>query len=218
MVSAKPCLFSFVCSILLLLSMQCTVKALRFAKRSVWAPSTACHVNFFGQQRMFCSQSIPGTEIKKQKTKSTHQETSNQPAQGIDEIKKARVTKLEQLKELGTNPFAYSFDQTHKAADLHILCKDLPDGQEDTSLKVSICGRIMVRRVFGKLAFFQLQDDTGLIQLYLEKGHLPGDSFDHLKNLTDAGDIIGVKGTMKRTDKVQAILISDFVTWAAVKN
>jgi len=36
-------------------------------------------------------------------------------------------------------------------------------------LEVAIAGRILVRRVFGKLAFFSLQDETGTIQLYLDK-------------------------------------------------
>ena len=57
-----------------------------------------------------------------------------------------------------------------------------------------------MRRVFGKLAFYELQDDTGSIQLYLEAGRL-GDSFKTIKDWTDAGDIIGVTGTVKRTDK-----------------
>ena len=54
--------------------------------------------------------------------------------------------------------------------------------------------------MFGKLAFFELQDDSGSIQLYLEAGRL-GDEFKTIKEWTDAGDIIGVTGTIKRTDK-----------------
>jgi hypothetical protein len=123
-------------------------------------------------------------------------------AQGIEEIKKARITKLDQLHAQGMNPFAYTYNQTHKAAELQALCANIPNGEEDADLEVSVCGRVMLRRVFGKLAFFTLQDDTGTVQLYLDKGRLGGDSFDSIKNLTDSGDIIGVKGTMKRTDKV----------------
>ena len=54
--------------------------------------------------------------------------------------------------------------------------------------------------MFGKLAFFELQDDSGSIQLYLEAGRL-GAEFKTIKEWTDAGDIIGVTGTIKRTDK-----------------
>ena len=122
--------------------------------------------------------------------------------QGIEELRKVRVAKMEAFKAKGINPFAYTFDQTHKAAELQVAYADIPNGEEREDVEVSVSGRIMLRRVFGKLAFFQLQDDTGSIQLYLDKAKLPGDSFEDIKTLTDAGDIIGVKGTLKRTDKV----------------
>jgi len=84
---------------------------------------------------------------------------------------------------------------------------DLASGEE-VDLEVAIAGRIMARRVFGKLAFFTLQDETGTIQLYLDKNRIQesmadidADAFNHLKQLTDAGDILGVKGTIKRTEK-----------------
>eukprot|EP01035_Chromulina_nebulosa_P019981 gene19981-25951_t len=84
------------------------------------------------------------------------------------------------MKELGVNPFAYEYNVTHKTSDLQKSFVSLPNGQEDSSITVSIAGRIISRRVFGKLAFFELQDDT---------------------EFTDVGDIIGVTGTLKRTDK-----------------
>ncbi len=43
---------------------------------------------------------------------------------------------------------------------------------EDEAADVAVAGRIMARRVFGKLAFFTLQDNTGVIQLYIDKGRL----------------------------------------------
>jgi lysyl-tRNA synthetase class 2 len=74
--------------------------------------------------------------------------------------------------------------------------------------EVAIAGRILARRVFGKLAFFSLQDETGTIQLYLDKktiqatmADVDAQAFNHLKQLTDVGDILGVKGTIKRTEK-----------------
>jgi len=48
--------------------------------------------------------------------------------------------------------------------------------------------------------FFALSDESGSIQLYLDKGRL-GDSFKEIKGWTDGGDIIGVRGTVKRTEK-----------------
>ncbi len=124
-----------------------------------------------------------------------------------DEIRATRLEKVEQLKSLGINPYAYRWEITHHAAQLQEKFADLLAGEE-VDLEVAIAGRIVARRVFGKLAFFALQDETGTIQLYLDKNRvekamaseLP-DAFNHLKQLTDVGDIIGVRGTIKRTEK-----------------
>ena len=121
------------------------------------------------------------------------------PTQSAGEIRQARINKLDLMKAAGVNPFAYTFDATHKAATLQEKYKDLSAGEEKADA-VAVAGRVMVRRVFGKLAFFELQDDTGSIQLYCEKGRLET-SFDNLKEWTDAGDIIGCRGTVKRTEK-----------------
>ena len=98
------------------------------------------------------------------------------------------------------NPFAYTFKATHKSDELQKLFAELKDGEEIDNVEIAVSGRIMTRRVFGKLAFFTLQDDSGSIQLYLEKTKM-GDSFDTIKDWTDSSDIIGVKGSIKRTEK-----------------
>ena len=124
----------------------------------------------------------------------------------LEEIRATRLEKVEQLKALGMNPYAYHWEPTHHAAELQEKFADLPDGEE-VNFEVAIAGRILVRRVFGKLAFFNLQDETGTIQLYLDKKRITEqmadvpDAFNHLKKLTDTGDIIGAKGTIKRTEK-----------------
>lgn len=123
-----------------------------------------------------------------------------------EELRAIRLQKVDQLKQAGMLPYAYRWETTHSAADLQAKFVDLPNGQEE-SLEVEIAGRIMARRVFGKLAFFTLQDESATIQLYLEKQRIEEamsqipDAFNHLKQLTDVGDIIGVRGTIKRTDK-----------------
>ncbi|HBE31366.1 MAG TPA: lysine--tRNA ligase, partial [Cyanobacteria bacterium UBA11368] len=125
----------------------------------------------------------------------------------LEEIRATRLEKVEQIKQLGLNPYAYRWESTHHAAELQEKYAELPSGEE-VDLEVAIAGRILARRVFGKLAFFSLQDETGTIQLYLDKkrisenmADIDGEAFNHLKQLTDVGDIIGVKGTIKRTEK-----------------
>jgi len=120
------------------------------------------------------------------------------------EIRAIRLEKVEQLKQAGQNPYAYRWDLTDHAAQLQQKFAELANGTEDP-LEVAIAGRIMARRVMGKLAFFTLQDETGTIQLYLEQKRLQTEmgeeAFQHLKQLTDIGDILGVKGTIRRTEK-----------------
>lgn len=134
----------------------------------------------------------------------------------LDEIRATRIEKLQQLKDLGLNPYAYKWDITHHAAELQKKYADLAAGEEVDD-EVAIAGRIVARRVFGKLAFFELQDETDKIQLYLDKKRINNTmsdlvgAFNHLKKLSDTGDILGVKGTIKRTEKGElSVYVSEF--------
>ncbi|MBE9195950.1 lysine--tRNA ligase [Synechocystis sp. LEGE 06083] len=124
----------------------------------------------------------------------------------LEEIRATRLEKAAQLRQLGLNPYAYTWDVTHQAKELQAAYQDLANGEE-VDLKVAIAGRILARRVMGKLAFFTLQDESGTIQLYLEKQRLTENmpelenAFNLLKKITDVGDILGVTGTLKRTEK-----------------
>lgn len=134
-----------------------------------------------------------------------------------EDLRATRIEKLDQLRSIGMNPFAYQWKSTHSMADLQAKYVDLPNGEEN-EVEVAVAGRIMTRRVFGKLAFFTLQDETGTIQLYLDKKRIQefmGDrfpeAFANLKQLTDMGDIIGAKGTLKRTDKGElSVYVKEF--------
>ncbi|GAB4332077.1 MAG: lysine--tRNA ligase [Leptolyngbyaceae cyanobacterium] len=138
---------------------------------------------------------------------SREQRQTAEPQSTLEEIRATRLEKVKQLQQAGYTPYAYRWEVTHHAADLQSTYADLANGEE-VDVKVAIAGRITARRVFGKLAFFTLQDETGTIQLYLEKNRIQEymeaedpDAFNHLKQLTDVGDIIGAIGTIKRTEK-----------------
>ena len=93
------------------------------------------------------------------------------------EIKLNRLAKVESMREANVEPFEYTFDATTTAAQLTADYTDkLEPGEEDEGSDLSVAGRIMTRRVFGKLAFFTMQDETGIIQLQFDKTRL-GDSF-----------------------------------------
>jgi hypothetical protein len=137
----------------------------------------------------------------------------------INELRESRLSKVASMRDAGVEPYAYVYDPNRTASQ---LAKEydgkLEPGEEDatnehTTLgedkEIAVAGRIMARRVFGKLAFYTLQDETGIIQLQFDKkrlGERDADSFKNLKAWTDSGDIIGAKGTIRRTDKGELTL------------
>ncbi|WP_415399193.1 lysine--tRNA ligase [Synechococcus sp. W4D4] len=117
----------------------------------------------------------------------------------MSELRETRLEKGKALAELGQGPYALRFEPSHRTAELQTAHADLPNGEERV-VAVAVAGRVMTRRVMGKLAFFTLADETGPIQLFIEKSTL-GDAFGHLTSLVDAGDLIGVSGSLRRTDR-----------------
>lgn len=147
---------------------------------------------------------------------SNQSQTEQQSTSTLEDIRATRLDKVEQLKSLGLNPYAYKWESTHSAAQLQEKYADLADGEE-VNVEVAVAGRILARRVFGKLAFFNLQDETGTIQLYLDKKRIDAkmadlpNAFKNLTKLTDVGDILGAKGTIKRTEKGElSVYVNDY--------
>ncbi|BDA48390.1 Lysine-tRNA ligase [Coccomyxa sp. Obi] len=132
------------------------------------------------------------------------------------DIRELRIQKAQELRAAGKEPYAYQFDRTHLAAVLHEQFRDLPNGEvaDLQGEEIAIAGRIMARRFMGKLAFMSLVDDSGSIQVYLDKAVLDAaeeDTFKTLKGWIDAGDIIGAKGGIKRTEKGELSLVASSV-------
>jgi len=110
-----------------------------------------------------------------------------------------RMRKLEELRQEGVDPFPNNFRVTHTSRDIHQACDALScEAIESAKPTVSVAGRIMAIRDFGKASFVQLQDRNGRIQAYLRKD-LVGDQAYKLFKKTDIGDVIGVEGTVFRT-------------------
>lgn len=137
-----------------------------------------------------------------QKNKGGDKGNKAESSQTMEEIRQVRLDKMEAMRNAGVNPFQYTFKATIKASKVQEKYAHLDDGQEDPKGDdFSMSGRVLVKRVFGKLAFFKLQDDTGTVQLYLEQGRMGDEAFNRIKEWSDGGDIIGVSGTIKKTDK-----------------
>ena len=118
-----------------------------------------------------------------------------------DDPVEVRRAKRAALIEAGENPYGHAFDYTHHAADVEASYGELPDG-ETTEDAVSMCGRIVAKRVQGKVSFFTMRDATGEIQLFCRINVLGEDAYAALKDL-DVGDWIGVHGLVMKTRRGQ---------------
>jgi len=123
----------------------------------------------------------------------------------LSEFREARLSKAQILIDRGLNPYSENFKVTHSTKFLNDKYNYLKNGEE-FALDVSIAGRVLARRVMGKIAFFSISDQEGSIQLYLEKLIIDSDNnkklcFEDLKELVDIGDWIGVHGSIKKTNK-----------------
>ena len=116
----------------------------------------------------------------------------------MSDLRDTRLEKAKTLKTLGKGPYGLNFRPTNSTDALQKKYADLPNGEEKKD-KVSIAGRVTSRRVMGKLAFFTLADETGTVQLFLEKATLnrnedsenSKNNFENITSLVDSGDWIG---------------------------
>jgi lysyl-tRNA synthetase class 2 len=133
-----------------------------------------------------------------------------------EDIRKLRIEKAAELRRAGQEPYAYTFPRTHTAAELQEQHAGLGDGEAAAGGgEVSVAGRVMARRVMGKLAFARLVDASGAIQLYLDKAAMEAEregSFAEFKSLLDVGDIVGVTGTLRRTEKGELSVVARRLT------
>lgn len=109
--------------------------------------------------------------------------------------------KLHMMKEKGINPFPYSFERNAKISDLiKEYAPVLNAGDKKLETHFKIAGRLMTLRAMGKASFFNIQDQTGALQVYVKVEELSEKQRDAF-NLIDLGDIVGVEGYIFKTQK-----------------
>jgi Lysyl-tRNA synthetase (class II) len=131
-------------------------------------------------------------------------------AQDENHLIAERRAKLARLRETGV-AYPNDFRPDAHAADLHARY----DGWEqqalaDDPIAVKVAGRMMLKRVMGRASFATLQDGSGRIQIYLDRGALGDDAYAAFKQW-DIGDIIGVSGTVFKTNKGELSVHADAI-------
>ena len=115
----------------------------------------------------------------------------------LSEQELLRRKSLSALRELGIEPYpAEMYDVTATAAE---ISNNLTEENKEQYSQVRIAGRIMSRRIMGSASFFELQDHTGRIQVYIRRDDICPEGDPTLyntvfKKLLDIGDFVGVEG------------------------
>lgn len=104
-----------------------------------------------------------------------------------NDLRKVRIEKLKRLRDIGVDPYPASSKRTHTIAQ----------ALQSEGKVVTLVGRMTSYREHGNIAFADLKDETGKIQIFFQK-KLLGEAFNNLK-LLDLGDFLQVEGEIGRT-------------------
>jgi lysyl-tRNA synthetase, class II len=110
----------------------------------------------------------------------------------LDDIISQRKDKIEKIREMGINPFPYSFEVSHHSKNI------LENFAALENQTVEVAGRLMAIRLMGKAAFANILDSQGKIQIYLNKTAIGEEGFTLFKML-DIGDFVGISGKVIKT-------------------
>ncbi len=109
-----------------------------------------------------------------------------------------RRRKLKALREKGP-AYPNDFRRDALAAELHAMYDENDDEKlKEANIEVAVAGRMMAKRVMGKVAFIKLQDRSGQIQIFLQHDELPDGVYQDFKSW-DLGDIVATRGALFRT-------------------
>ena len=109
-----------------------------------------------------------------------------------------RRKKLQALRERGIDPYPNDFRPDHTTAEVHARLSALGEAELARAAPLSVAGRVMALRDFGKAGFLQVQDRAGRLQVHARRDRLGDEGFE-VYRLLDLGDVIGVAGRPFRT-------------------
>ena len=121
--------------------------------------------------------------------------------EGEPDVVGHRRRKLAALRERG-EAYPNGFRRQQLARDLIAEYGDTTkEALAETAVRAVVAGRVMLRRVMGRASFLTLEDSSGRIQCYLRGDDVGADDYQDFKTLWDIGDVVGVEGTLMKTNK-----------------
>ncbi len=101
-----------------------------------------------------------------------------------------RKEKIKQLKQNGVNPYAEKFDCTHSITEARKL---------ELGSQIKVAGRIVFKRVMGKLSFIKISNVFDSIQVSVGRNEIDENTYEFFKSTIDLGDYIGIEGELYLT-------------------
>src|SRR5688572_4608321 len=98
-------------------------------------------------------------------------------ADRLEDLERRRIAKVEALRASGIDPYPVRFDRTHTAAEIHAAHDGIEPGAE-TGERVAVAGRLMLNRPQGKIAFAELRDASGKIQLFVQQARVGDEPYE----------------------------------------
>ena len=131
----------------------------------------------------------------------------------LDGLEAARWDKLRKIEAMGLDPWGRRFDDHQSVAQIReIFLPEAKEGEEPVRPEVRIAGRIVLKRGQGKVAFLQVRDWTGTIQVMLGKNQVGEDAWKLVGEL-DLGDLIGVDGGLGLTKTGELTVFAQKLTF-----
>ncbi len=120
----------------------------------------------------------------------------------LNDIRKARLEKLEKLQKAGIDPYPAQSLRTHSIADALVNFEKFAEEKKE----IVLAGRIMAKREQGGLAFLDIAGGSGKIQFLFKKDDLGEDNFDLFSKTIDVGDFIEASGVLFKTKREEKTL------------
>ncbi|PIO84028.1 lysine--tRNA ligase [Loigolactobacillus backii] len=126
---------------------------------------------------------------------------------------RVRRQKMQELRDEGIDPFGHRFDRDAMTQGLHDKYGETTKEQlEEEEHIVTIAGRMMTKRGKGKVGFADFADRDGRIQVYVRKDEVGEENY-HIFKRSDIGDIMGITGSIMKTDTGELTIRANHVTF-----
>ncbi len=126
-----------------------------------------------------------------------------------------RIEKAKLLKEAGYNPYSNNSQRNTTIEKYLNVNADIAQQEEkrDEKRHYIVSGRIKLLRIMGKASFMKIEDESGVLQIYVARDNLPEDFYNTMfKKNIEVGDIIEVGGFPFVTGKGELSLHADTFT------